>query len=93
MDYIIEIAAWHVGFDEADELVEELVRVLEERKLGIEEGSEEQVRSFVVLKPQGSERLDVSSPPKLRRVLSRLTRGARLVAIPGTDYRKSITKE
>lgn len=92
MDYTIEIAIWNLGFDEADELVDAIAELLVERGLGAEreQGDEGDIRSIVVLRPQGMERLDVSKQPNLRRFLTRFTRGARRITLPGADYTRSI---
>ena len=92
MDYTIEIAVWNLGYDEADELIEGLAEVLVERGLGGSEEEDEQVRSIIALRPMGMENLDVSSKARLRRMLTRFTRGARLLVIPGTDYRRKVEK-
>ena len=86
MDYTIEINVWNLGFDEADELVDAICSALDERGLGA--GDSEEVRSIVALKPRGMVALDSSTRDKSFRVLGRLTRGARLIAIPGTEFRK-----
>lgn len=89
MDYIIEINAWNLGHDEADELVDAICDVLVERGLGCDNTVPEgEVRSIVALKPQGVSGIDAGSMRKARRVLRNFVQGARLVAIPGTDYRK-----
>lgn len=90
MDYVIEIDVWNLGFDEADELIDAICDTLVERGLGTDpEKTDSDVRSIVALKPYGVTRLDASSPTKARRVLKRFASGARLVAIPGTEYRKT----
>lgn len=87
MDYTIEINVWNLGFDEADELIDAICDTLDERGLG--SGDSDEVRSIVALKPRGMKALDASSRDKSMTVLGRLARGARLIAIPGTDYRKA----
>lgn len=90
MDYIIEITAWHLGFDEADELVDAICELLEERGYGTDPVAEDaNVKAVVALKGMGTNRLDASSSEKAQRVITRAARGARLVAIPGTEFRKA----
>lgn len=90
MDYTIEINAWNLGHDEADELIDAICDVLAERGLGCDDSDPEgEVRSIVALKPRGVTGIDAGDRRKARKVLRDLTRGARLVAIPGTDYRKA----
>lgn len=90
MDYIIEIDVWNLGYDEADELMDAIGDVLVSRGLGTDPDNEDSdVRSIVALKPQGTERMDASTSAGAKRVLRRFARDARLVMIPGTNFKRS----
>jgi hypothetical protein len=82
VDYLIEIRAWSLGYDEAEELAAAFADVCVERGLGLRENDDdEEIRSLVSLKPQ-SGRLDSGVPEKAQQVIRHASRGAQLLIVP-----------
>lgn len=82
MDYLIEVRAWALGFDEAEELTEAIGELLCARRLGLVwDGGDESIRAMVSLKPQGS-MMDAGEPVKAERVIREAAQGAQLIVVP-----------
>lgn len=86
MDYLIEIRAWCLGYDEAEELAALVADLCAERGLAISSGDgSEEVRAMISLKPQGG-MLDASDG-RAGRVIGRAAKGAQLLIVPSLEGR------
>lgn len=81
MDYLIEVRAWSLGYDEVEELAEEIADVLVRRGLGLHSGrDDERIRAIVSVKPQGG--MEAGNQEGAERVLRSAARGSQMVIVP-----------